>query len=185
MVPWTPRSPHHKRRPDWFSSFCWAHSCERHNKTTTTHLTTLRLGQPVWAGARKKHPLSQIHININKHVKHNHYTTGDWRTESNVSRLVSVQTGAILKIYCNIRCKVSSVNILCGTAKHFVTVSCDDAGVRFLVHSVNGCYVINLSWYPILLKFTIYKWKHSRVFANSLYEKLVILTNNCWSYLQI
>ena len=51
--------------------------------------------------------------------------------------------------------------------------------------AANDCYGINLSWYPVLSKFAIYKFKQWRVWVDSLYQKSLILTNICWSYLQI
>ena len=36
-----------------------------------------------------------------------------------------------------------------------------------LTHSVNGCCGINLSWYPVSSKFTVYKCKHWRDFVDS------------------
>jgi len=57
--------------------------------------------------------------------------------------------------------------------------------LRLAQSDAYGCYGINLSWYPVLSKFSIYRCKHLKIFVDSPHQKVLILSNICGSYVKI
>jgi len=48
-----------------------------------------------------------------------------------------------------------------------------DLFLRLMPSAANGCYEINLSWYPVSSKLASYICEHYRLFADSLYKKII------------